>query len=210
MTTATAVQPKKWYQFDIHRIKFPELKPIHLAAIIPICVAMNFAGSTIAQSLKLPIYLDFGGTILATLIGGWWPGVAVGFLTLIIQGLLQNPTDFAFLPLPLVGVTVLWLLLRSGWGRTWLGFIITLILFSFSLTLVTAPVTAFAFGGFTGAAWDVGTAVVVTATHNIFSAAIITQGAESILDKGILFFVVIAILRALPAYWRVASPLHVD
>jgi len=212
MTTATANPPakKKWYQFDIHRIKFPALRPIHLAAVIPICVAMNFAGSTIAQSLKLPLFLDFGGTILATMVGGWWPGIVVGFLTLILQGLLQNPTSFAFLPLPLVGVTVLWLLLRSGWGRTWLGFIVTLILFSMSLTLVTAPVVAFAFGGFTGAAWDVGTAVIVTATHNIFSAAIITQEAESLLDKGILFFVVIAILRALPAYWRVTSPIHVD
>ncbi len=207
---AATSSPKKWYEFDIRRVTFPQLKSSQLAAVIPICVAMNFAGSVIVQSLKLPLFLDFGGTILATMVGGWWPGVVVGFITLILQGLLVNPTSFAFLPLPLVGVTVLWLCLRNGLGRTWLGFIITLLLFSFSLTLVTAPVGAFAFGGFTGAAWDVGTAVMLSAVHNIFSAAIITQGVESIVDKGILFFVVIAILRALPPHWRVTSPLHVD
>jgi energy-coupling factor transport system substrate-specific component len=211
MATATGeLAKKKWYQFDVRRVVFPQLKPMHLAAIIPMCVAMNFAGSVIVQSLKLPIFLDFGGTILATMIGGWWPGVIVGLITIILQGLLVNPTSFAFLPLPLVGVTVLWLCLRNGLGRTWLGFIVTLILFSFSLTLVTAPVVAFAFGGFTGAAWDVGTAVMVTAVHNILSAAIITQGVESLIDKGILFFVVIAILRALPPYWRVTSPVQAD
>lgn len=210
-TTGAITRPaKKWYEFDIRKVEFPQLKPMHLAAVIPMCVAMNFVGSTIVQSLKLPLFLDFGGTILATMIGGWWPGILVGFITLILQGLLQNPTSFAFLPLPLVGVTVLWLCLRNGLGRTWLGFIITLLLFSFSLTLVTAPVVAFAFGGFTGAAWDVGTAVMAKALDDIFSATLITHGVESIVDKGILFFVVIGILRALPPHWRVASPLHVD
>jgi energy-coupling factor transport system substrate-specific component len=210
MATAVASGAKKWYEFDIRRIAFPQLKPMHLVAIIPMCVAMNFAGSTIAQGLKLPVFLDMGGTILSTLIGGFIPGLVVGVITIILQGLLQNPTSFAFLPLPLVGVTVLWLLLRNGWGRTWLGFIVTLIIFTIALTIVTAPVVTFAFGGFTGAAWDIGTAVLVKSMGSIFSAAIITQELESLLDKGILFFVVIAILRALPGYWRVASPLHVD
>lgn len=210
MATATGVSKKKWYQFDFRKVTFPQLKPMHLVAIIPMCVAMNFAGSTIAQGLKLPVFLDFGGTILSTMIGGFVPGLIVGVITILLQGLLQNPTSFAFLPLPLVGCYVLWLLLRNGWGRTWIGFVATLILFSIALTVVTAPVVAFAFGGFTGAAWDIGTAVLAKSMGSIFSAAVVTQLLESLLDKGILFFVVIAILRALPPYWRVASPLHVD
>jgi energy-coupling factor transport system substrate-specific component len=198
----------KWFRFG--KIEFPELKPMHLAALIPMAVALNFAGSSIVQALKLPLFLDFGGTILVTMIGGFLPGFAVGLITIILQGLLQNPTSFAFLPLPLVGTFVLWLCLKNGMGRTWPGFILALILFSISLTLVTAPVVAFAFGGFTGAAWDVGTAVMVKAVGDIFSATIITQFFESLLDKGLLFFVVVAILRALPPHWRVASPLAVE
>lgn len=211
MTSTTEdkkISTSKWFRFG--KVDFPELKPMHLAALIPMAVALNFAGSSIVQALKLPLFLDFGGTILVTVIGGFWPGFAVGLITIILQGLLQNPTSFAFLPLPLVGTFVLWLCLRNGMGRTWPGFILSLILFSISLTLVTAPVTAFAFGGFTGAAWDVGTAVMAQAFGDIFSATFFTHFFESLLDKGILFFVVVAILRALPAHWRVTSPLAVE
>ncbi|MCJ7623598.1 MAG: hypothetical protein MUO76_08835, partial [Anaerolineaceae bacterium] len=154
--TEAKVESKKFRWFRFGRVEFPELRPIHLAAVIPICVAMNFAGSVIVQSLKLPLFLDFGGTILATIVGGFWPGLTVGVLTMVLQGLLINPTSFAFIPLPLLSTFVLWLLLRNGWGRTWPGFILTLLFYSFSLTIVTAPVVAFAFGGFTGGAWDVG------------------------------------------------------
>ena len=201
---------KKFVWFEFQKLEFPQLRPMHLAAVIPICVAMNFAGSVIVQTLKLPLFLDFGGTILATIVGGFWPGLVVGFLTMILQGLLINPTSFAFLPLPLLSTFVLWLLLKNGWGRTWIGFIITLLLYSFSLTIVTAPVVAFAFGGFTGNAWDVGTAVLLQATKDVFSATFFTHFFESIVDKGILFFVVIAILRALPPHWRKMTPLAVE
>jgi energy-coupling factor transport system substrate-specific component len=211
MTTTVTKENKsgfKWFKWG--KVEFPELKPMHLAAVIPMAVALNFAGSSIVQALKLPLFLDFGGTILVTMIGGFWPGFMVGLITLVLQGLLQNPTSFAFIPLPLVGTFVLWLCLKNGMGRTWPGFILSLILFSISLTLVTAPVVAFAFGGFTGAAWDVGTAVMAKAFGDIFSATFFTHFFESIVDKGILFFVVIAILRALPPHWRVASPLAVE
>ncbi len=210
MATTSAIPRKKWYQFDVRKVEFVKLKPMHLAALIPISVALNFAGALIAQSVKLPLYLDFGGTILTTLVGGWIPGVTVGILTCIINGLLVDPADFLLIPMPLLGVTVLWLCLRNGWGRTWLGFIVSLLLFSFSLTLVSAPVITFAYGGFTGSSVDIAKAVIAASTDSILSAAFIVDGLMSIIDKGILFFVVIAILRALPPHWRVASPIHVD
>jgi energy-coupling factor transport system substrate-specific component len=209
MAQASA-EPKKFVWFKFQKLTFPELKPMHLAALIPICVAMNFAGSVIVQNLKLPLFLDFGGTILAGVIAGFWPSLVAGFLTMILQGLFINPTSFFFLPLPLLSSWVLWILLKNGWGRTWAGFVITLILYSISLTVITAPVVAFAFGGFTGAAWDVGTAVLLKATGEIFSAAFFTQFFESLLDKGILFFVIIAIVRALPPHWRKMTPLAVE
>jgi energy-coupling factor transport system substrate-specific component len=205
-----SAEKKKFVWFKFQDLTFPELKPMHLAALIPICVAMNFAGAVIVQNLKLPLFLDFGGTILAGTIAGFWPALVTGFLTMILQGLFINPTSFAFLPLPLLSSWVLWILLKHGWGRTWFGYAITLVLYSISLTIVTAPVVAFAFGGFTGAAWDVGTAILLQSTKNIFSAAFFTQFFESLVDKGILFFVVIAIIRALPPHWRKMTPLAVE
>ena len=40
--------------------------------LIPVAVAINFTGSFIASSLKLPLFLDAIGTVFISLIAGPW------------------------------------------------------------------------------------------------------------------------------------------
>lgn len=209
--TAESTTPRKKFQwFDFGKIEFAKLKPMHFAALIPVCVALNVVGSFIATSVKLPFYLDMGGTILMTMIAGYVPGLAVGILTFIVTGLLVNPTDFYFIPAVFIFVLVLWLCLKYGLGRTWPGFIITLIIFAGSLTLTVTPIVYWAFGGFFGTSIDIATAVFAATFDDILKGALVSNFLLSIVDKGILFFVVLGILRALPPYMRVASPIHED
>ena len=49
-----------------------------------ICVAglaFNLIGSLVANLFDLPVYLDTGGTIFIAALGGYIPGIAVGFFT---------------------------------------------------------------------------------------------------------------------------------
>ena len=49
-------------------------------------IVINLGGTKIAVGLNLPIYLDSVGTILAAVLGGYIPGIIVGFLTNLLNG----------------------------------------------------------------------------------------------------------------------------
>ena len=53
---------------------------------------INTAGSKLALALQLPMFLDCVGTILASALGGYIPGIAVGFATNLING-IADPTS---------------------------------------------------------------------------------------------------------------------
>lgn len=59
-------------------------------AVCAIAVVANFAGSQIARAFGLPLYLDCVGTIVASLLGGYLPGIIVGYATNLIVGLVAD------------------------------------------------------------------------------------------------------------------------
>ena len=66
--------------------------------LIMICTAgiiLNVIGANIAKNLNLEIYLDTIGTVFIAAIGGYVPGIAVGFFTNLISSLF-NQSDMYF------------------------------------------------------------------------------------------------------------------
>ena len=56
--------------------------------IILFCIGgllLNVAGSAFAQYFNLPVYLDTAGTIYIAALGGYVPGIVVGFLTNLVK-----------------------------------------------------------------------------------------------------------------------------
>ncbi len=60
-----------------------------VAIICAACVLVNVAGAFIAQSFNLPIYLDTYGTIFVAALGGYVPGIAVGFFTNLFSAMFD-------------------------------------------------------------------------------------------------------------------------
>ena len=63
--------------------------------LVLICLAINFILSKIASLTSIPFYFDCIGTILAAMIGGFLPGVIVGFFTNIISS-IGEPTNIYY------------------------------------------------------------------------------------------------------------------
>ena len=53
------------------------------------CIIINFAGSRVVSSLGIPLYLDSVGTVLASIMGGFVPGVLVGYFTNIVNSIFD-------------------------------------------------------------------------------------------------------------------------
>ena len=64
--------------------------------LIVICIALNIICANLASILSLPFYFDCIGTIAASVIGGFMPGVLVGFLTNMLSSLNDNYTNLYY------------------------------------------------------------------------------------------------------------------
>jgi len=79
--------------------------------LIPVAVGINYVGKLFAQLLKLPLWLDSIGTVIASMLSGPIVGSISGAINNIIYGLTMDPISFVYaLTSVAIGLTVvLWL-----------------------------------------------------------------------------------------------------
>ena len=58
------------------------------------CIVLNFALRNLAALIGIPLYLDSVGTILAGALGGYLPGVLVGFLSNIFLDITNETAKY--------------------------------------------------------------------------------------------------------------------
>src|SRR6516164_3118160 len=62
-------------------------------ALIPVGIAINYVGKSLAQAVSFPLYLDSIGTILSAALAGPWVGSITGLFTNLIYGVTIRPTS---------------------------------------------------------------------------------------------------------------------
>lgn len=82
-----------------------------------ICLLLNIAGALLASTLKLPIYFDSLGTILVSIVGGYVPGVAVGYATNIAKSLFISGSIYYGVVNVLIAIIASWLA-RHDWFKS--------------------------------------------------------------------------------------------
>ncbi len=96
--------------------------------IIPICilsVIFNMAGASLAKYLHLPLYLDTYGTIFIAALGGYVPGITVGFLTNLI-GSWYDEGDMYFGLVSILLAIITTFLYRRGYYKTFPKIFVTI------------------------------------------------------------------------------------
>lgn len=86
-STVKKINPLGLAVKDIHGRSHDDAK---LLGLILFGIILNFICNRIAGALNLPFYLDCIGTIAAALIGGFVPGVMVGFFTNVVIHLFSK------------------------------------------------------------------------------------------------------------------------
>ena len=98
------------------------------------CIVLNFALRNLAALIGIPLYLDSVGTILAGALGGYLPGVLVGFLSNIFLNLANDTAKYYGVISILIGALAAFLH-RKGWFK------------SFPKALLSVPLFALIGGG---------------------------------------------------------------
>lgn len=167
--------------------------------LIPITAGINLIGGFLASSLKLPLFLDMIGTIIAAALAGPWVAALVGLLTNVFLALVSNPV---YLPYSLVSIAsglIAGYMIRAGlFKRIW-GVVVTWLAVTFISVVIASTITVFVFGGATGATGtSVFTATLIAATQKILSSVLATSFITNLIDRGIAFLVSYVLLRRIP------------
>lgn len=171
--------------------------------LIPVGIGLNIVGHLIAdKALKLPIFLDTMGTILAAVLAGPVVGLLTGALTNIVIGLTITPSWLPyFIVNLLVGLFAGWLAQRGGFATVpktvASGLVLTVV-----AALSAAPITAYVYGGVTGAGIDLVRAVLFQAGTGLLQTVLAVSFIFEPIDKILSALVAYFIVQGLPTRYR--------
>ncbi|RLP74504.1 ECF transporter S component [Mycetocola tolaasinivorans] len=164
--------------------------------LIPIAVAVNFVGGSLALALKLPLYLDSIGTFIVAMLAGPWVGGVTGFLSLLGVS-ITDPTSLPWAVLAaLVGVVV-GTLARGKMFLTW-GRIISSIGIIVLVSVALVVIMRFLFfGGFTTSGSSLVAAAMMTAGMPFWFAQVLSSIVSEIPDKTITVLIAVFVIRSI-------------
>lgn len=168
-------------------------------ALMGMLIALNVAIGGIVHIIKLPIFLDAIGTIIAVLTLGLIPGVIVGVLSFVLAAVLVNPTYIWFIGTQAIIAAFIYLMasqfsMFKSLGRV----IITGLALGVVAGIVSAPVIVIVFGGVSGSGRDLITAGLISAGQQIFKAVILSGAASEPVDKLLQTLAAFFVIKSLP------------
>lgn len=176
-------------------------------ALIPIAIALNIVigqiVATVGAPFGLAIYLDSIGTVLVGVLVGPLAGAATGGLANIIWGLTLSPVSMPFAVVAIAIGLMAGLFTRLGWFRRLYLVPIAGLITGFIGAILSAPLSAFIFGGVTGAGTDALVAAFRAAGNSVLTSTTLQGLISDPLDKVLTFSIAYLIIVALPAQMRV-------
>ncbi|WP_440009813.1 ECF transporter S component [Halomicrococcus sp. SG-WS-1] len=166
--------------------------------LIPIGIGINAIGGFIASTLKLPLFLDNIGTMLIGILAGPWAAVVTGALANIVQAMLGNPVQLAFMPVPIVIGFVTGVLARRGWFDSVKKAVVPAVVLTFVAWIIATPIVVLVFGGVTSSGTSLVTATLVASGRSLIESAASAQLAVEFVDKGGSTFVAYFIGKSVP------------
>ena len=160
---------------------------------------INILGVRIALGLKLPLFLDSIGCALSAALGGYIPGIIVGFFTNLINGINDYTTVYYGSLNALIAVSAAWFT-RKGYFRKLSKLPIIVVVFALIGGGLGSVLTWMLYG------FDFGTGISAPLAHRIFDSGAMNQfwaqfTADMLIDladKTITVAIVALVLKLMP------------
>lgn len=174
------------------------VRPINSALLIPIGIALNLALGTVVHLLKLPIFLDAVGTIVVTLLAGVRAGIITGIGSFLLAGVLLNPAYPWFSGTQAIIAVFARIVGQRGGYKTVYRRVAFGLLLGIVTGIVSAPVTAFLFGGISGSGASLITAYLMATGKKVVEAVLLSGLASEPLDKLFQTLLAYVLLQGVP------------
>ena len=167
--------------------------------LIPAAVGINYIGKMFAQLLRLPLWLDSIGTILASFLAGPIIGALAGLINNVIYGLTMDPVSFIYgLTSVAIGL-VAGILARKGFIASWVKAAILGVIIALTSAVVSTPINIGFYGGQTGNLWgDALFAAIMASTKAVWLASFLDEFVVDLPDKIIVTLISYVLYKSLP------------
>ena len=166
--------------------------------LIAFGIALNLTVGQIAIALKIPLYLDSIGTILVAVLVGPYAGIITGSLANIMAAAVGNPTMMFFIPVVIVIGAFTGFVARIGWFKQWYLCVLGGMLLGVLAATVSAPISAYLFGGTMMAGTDALVYFFRSTGHNILTSVYYQGLTSDPIDKTVSYLIVYFLLRNIP------------
>ena len=174
------------------------VKPYAVLALCVIGILINYLGAHLALWLGLPLYLDTIGTVLAASLGGFLPGIAVGFVTNVVNTIGDSSAAY-YGSLNVIIAMFAVLLYRKGYFNKIWRLYLPIIIFAVVGGAGSSVLTWFLYGQSFG---DIVSAPLAIRLYNNgvapFISELVADFTLDLLDKLLVCLVVFIILKLLP------------
>lgn len=174
--------------------------------LVAVCIAVNIALGQVVSMLKLPVFFDTIGTILAALLMGPWVGMLTGLCTNLIWGLVSGPVAAAFAPVSMAIGLSAGFLGRRGLFRSLPLAVLSGVLVTVVVTLVATPIRTYLFGGVTGSGADFVVAYLNAVGQKLIQSVAWAVVGTNLIDKVLSCAIAWGIVKGLPRRMRAQFP----
>ncbi len=162
-------------------------------------ILINFILPRTASALKLPLYLDNVGTLMAAVLGGYLPGIVVGYLNNIIN-MQGNPGNAYYVVLSTMIAASGTYLGRKGFFDKFWKALLTIPIFAFLGGVLGSILTylLYGFGMGEGISSSFARSLLESGTMNVFWAQMTSDVIIDLIDKAITVVLAYIIIKLIP------------
>lgn len=167
--------------------------------LIPAAVGINYIGKLFAGVLKLPLWLDSIGTVLASMLAGPIVGAVCGAINNVIYGLTMDPISFIYALTSIAIGLVVGIMAYKGWIKNIGTAVVIGLVAALVAAVVSTPINIAFWGGQTGNLWGDGLYGVLIANHfPVFLASFLDELVVDVPDKIATIVIGFLIFKSLP------------
>lgn len=171
--------------------------------LIPVCIAIDWAGHAIASTLKLPLFLDSIGTVLGALLAGPWVGGLAGFITNLISSGTIDPIAAPYSVISLLIGFAAGIAGYYSWQQRRLGWLGLYLLVFLVASVGSTPLNVALYQGQSGVPF--GDAIFTglsKAGWPTWLAAYVDEASVDLPDKLVTVLIALVIFAGLPTRFR--------
>ena len=162
-------------------------------------VFLNIGANRLVGALGLPLYVDNIGTFLAAMLGGYLPGIIVGYTSNIINSTANPANAYYAIFSAMIAVAARWLYDRGFFDKFYKA-LLTIPIFAFIGGFLGSILTycMYGFGLGEGISAPFAVKLLESGKLNVFWAQLISDCAIDLVDKAIVVIIVFIIVKLVP------------